>query len=306
MSLWHSISSFFSPRRPTSSHLHLLKESQPLRDLQPPNPVELRGARSIEEGALEMMFQERVSHLGGRESVLLVGEAGYSPASDGGSSGILQELSFALFRAPEKNGCANEGGEGAAEGDNSEVSCLTTRAPSESRIFPFPVILTVFRDALIMDSPNVTLIREVLKDIKTRTKGRKVALVGVAYSREEPEEETKMESQLRFGQLMGQVFGGRAWGVCSYVRTRPETIQEVKRTIRETVEGEARGQDPKKPQEDPTDDLDVSFKDLVSRLGGERAIPPGGDHLPLCPSHRTSRDLQRADRRPLRRRLGSH
>ncbi|KAM4678273.1 uncharacterized protein O3C94_010211 [Discoglossus pictus] len=286
MSLSQWFGSIFSSHRQTSSHLHLLNESQPLQDLQSPNQVELRGAHPIGEQGFEEAFQEKISNLGGRESILLVGEAGYSSENDGGYSGILQELSFALFQSPEKGAQeANEGGGTLGEQRDTEINCFTSKAPSKCRIIQFPVILVIFRVTVIMDLVNTTLIKEVLKDIKVRTRDSGSALVGIVYSYEELSRETKAEAVLHFGQLIGQVFRRQAWGVCYYVSSSPDTILEVKRTIMETADVEARGPNQEKPQEASKCELERSFMDLVSRFGGKEQFLMVGN---ICPSARPS------------------
>uniref|UniRef100_A0A6I8RR48 Uncharacterized protein n=1 Tax=Xenopus tropicalis TaxID=8364 RepID=A0A6I8RR48_XENTR len=200
--------------------------------------LELIANRPIVEECIEDTFQEKLSHLGGKENVLLVGEAGYDKDKNGPYHGILQELSFALFHLPErglpqKNDHENWNLEGMKAGSSS------SRAPS--RMLQYPVVLVVFRATFILDSANTNLIREVLKDVRVRIKGSGSALVGIVYSQEELGTEAKSVSQMKFGLLIERIFQGYLWGICSYTRARPETILQVKRTIKETLQGKIAG-----------------------------------------------------------------
>ncbi|CAH2272683.1 Hypothetical predicted protein [Pelobates cultripes] len=262
MSFSQWIYSVFHPERPTLSNLHLMSESQPLRGLQTPCSVILTGAVSIGDERIEETFKKMVSHIGGIDNILLIGASGYGTENDGGRSGILQELSFILFQSTEKNPSRPKD---ERNEDNAGRSCLQSCVTSKSRIFEFPVILTVFRETMIMNPANTTLIIEMLRDIKLRVKGSKKALVGIIYSQEQ-RGETNMESQSRLRSLLGKVFKKLQWGVCFYCQSQPETILEVKRTIKETLEIPTRDQS---KMDIKTDDLQRSFQDLVHHLGGE-------------------------------------
>ncbi|KAM8972605.1 uncharacterized protein RCH25_018351 [Pelodytes ibericus] len=279
MSFSRWIYSFFQPQRPTLSCLHLLNESKPLRDLRTSNSVELVGTRAIREEEVEEAFQRVVSRLGGKNNILLVGEAGYSPENDGGSSGILPKLSHALFPDKDPSWDMDE-----VEGGDTGGSCLKSQATSKSRTLQFPVILVIFREALIADPANAPLIREVLRDVKLRVKGSTPVLVGIIYSRE-PLGEKNMVSQIHLELLMGQVFEELAWGICSYSRSQPETILDVKRTIKDTVETKTRGQCIQSITDNTASELQMSFKKLVHRLGGKERFLLVGN---LCPSPRPS------------------
>ncbi|KAM4749249.1 uncharacterized protein WCC33_006695 [Rhinophrynus dorsalis] len=255
MGLSNWISSLFQTQRPTSSQLYLLNESQPPHNLQSPNPVQLTGTRLIGDRGLEEDFNEKVSNIGGRENILLVGEAGYNPNKDGGRGGILKELSFALFQLPEKfPTMENNEEKSKSEELNREVT-------------------------LISNPANATYIREVLRDVKVRTRESETVLVGIVYSREELAAETRMDAQLQFGRLIGQIFRGQSWGVCSYCQSRADTILDVKKTITETLDSISRGQE--QHRGDNTVDIETSFRDLVCHLGGKEQFLLVGN---ICPS----------------------
>ncbi|KAE8620541.1 hypothetical protein XENTR_v10010316 [Xenopus tropicalis] len=285
MSLFHWISSRFQTQAPSSSQLNLVNDSLTLRNVQIHGPVQLIANRPIVEECIEDTFQEKLSHLGGKENVLLVGEAGYDKDKNGPYHGILQELSFALFHLPErglpqKNDHENWNLEGMKAGSSS------SRAPS--RMLQYPVVLVVFRATFILDSANTNLIREVLKDVRVRIKGSGSALVGIVYSQEELGTEAKSVSQMKFGLLIERIFQGYLWGICSYTRARPETILQVKRTIKETLQGKIAGQYKENNSADASE-IERSFKALVCCLGGkERFLLVGNICSSAQPSQRAA------------------
>ncbi|XP_069618322.1 uncharacterized protein [Ranitomeya imitator] len=276
MSFFQWISSVLQLQRPTSSHHHLLNESQPLQTWQISSQVELTGARNIDFKTLNDLFQERMTNIGGKENILLVGEAGYSPQDEGGTCGILEELSSALFESPKK---AKKPNKNAIDGSNTSLTCSTSRSPSKSRMLDFPIILTVFRVPLIMDASNS--IKEILKDIQVRTREIGSAIVGIVYSVETFKGEKKMESMEKMRKLLGQVFKDQPWGVCCYNSSEPRSILEVKRIITETMG--VMTTDGYQLIEDDQIQLEKSFRELVVQLGGrERFLILGN----ICPSAR--------------------
>lgn len=232
MSLSQWISSILQLPRPTSSHLHLLNENQPLQTWQLSSHVELTGARNVGSDGLNILFQEKITNLGGKENILLVGESGYSPEDDGGSSGMLEELSSALFQLPRK-AIFWKTGKNTTNGSNTSLSYVTSRSPSESRMLEFPIVLAVFQVRLITDCTNS--IREILKDIRFRTREFGSAIVGIVYSWEAFNDETKIKSKEQLSNLMSQVFKNQSWGVCCYNSSDPKSILEVKQIIMETM-----------------------------------------------------------------------
>ncbi|XP_069805532.1 uncharacterized protein [Dendropsophus ebraccatus] len=277
MSLSQKISSILRLQGPASSHLHLLNESQPLQTWQLSSQVELTGARNVGSDGLNDLFQERISSLGGKESVLLVGEAGYSPEDEVGSHGMLEELSSALFQSP--NFC--KANKNTMDGANNPVTCIISRSPSKSRGLEFPIVLVVFRVRLIMDSTN--LIKEILRDIKLRTKQFRSAIVGLVYSWETFKDEEKMESKERLRNLMDQVFKDQPWGVSCYNSADPKSILEVKRIITDTM-GATRPEGYQQLEDDSLQ-LERSFRELVAQLGGKERFLLLGN---ICPSARNA------------------
>ncbi|OCT90760.1 hypothetical protein XELAEV_18019377mg [Xenopus laevis] len=279
MSLFHRISSLFQTQAPSSSQINLVSENPTQRNVQTHSPVQLIASRSIVEECLEDTFQEKLSHLGGKEKVLLVGEAGYD--KNGYYHGILQELSFALFKMPEQGPPQkNNGVNWNLDGMNAGAS--SSHAPS--RILKYPVVLVVFRATFILDSANTNLIREVLRDVRVRVKRSGSALVGIVYSQEELDIETKSVSQMKFGLLMEKVFQGYPRGICCYTHTQPETILQVKKTIKETLQGNIAGQYKENIAGDAAE-IERSFKALVCCLGGKEQFLLVGN---LCSSARPS------------------
>lgn len=283
MSLSQWISSILQLPRPTSSHLHLLNENQPLQTWQLSSHVELTGARNVGSDGLNILFQEKITNLGGKENILLVGESGYSPEDDGGSSGMLEELSSALFQLPRK-AIFWKTGKNTTNGSNPSLSYVTSRSPSESRMLEFPIVLAVFQVRLITGCTNS--IREILKDIRFRTREFGSAIVGIVYSWEAFNDETKIKSKEQLSNLMSQVFKNQSWGVCCYNSSDPKSILEVKQVIMETM-GVTRT-DRYQSIEDDRIQLERSFQELVGQVGGKERFLLVGNICPFtCNSEKT-------------------
>ncbi|XP_066446192.1 uncharacterized protein [Eleutherodactylus coqui] len=280
MNLSQWISSIFQLQRPMSSHQHL-NESKPLQTSQLSSQVELTRARNVGSDGLNDLFQERITKLGGKENILLVGEAGYSLEDDTGTSTILEELSSALFQSPKKDNSWKTS-KNSINGPKTSQTCITSQSPSKSRMLEFPIILMVFRVRHIMDSTNAT--KEILKDIQLRTGEFGSAIVGMVYSWEGFIHEDKVASKEQLRNLMDQVFKEQPWGVCCYNRSEPKSIMEVKRTITETM-GAAKPTEGYQFKEEDIFELERSFRELVTQLGGkERFLLLGS----ICPSSRNS------------------
>lgn len=270
MSLSQWITSILQPQRPTSCHLHLLNDSQPLHTLQPQNPEELAVPRPISEPSLDLLFHQSISEMGGQEKILLVGEAGYSPGNNDRNREMLGELLFALFGTPQKYLEAHEG-------STNTQSCVTSKSLSKSRVLHYPVILAVFRDTLLKD--NKTLVKEVLRDVQVRTRESSSAVVGIVLTRQTCKEDVDTRPKEQLAQLMGQVFKGQSWGICCYSSLHPNSIQELKWTIIKTLGGTFKGDNAY--TECQNYDLAGSFRDLVWRLGGKEKFLLLGN---ICPS----------------------
>lgn len=279
MSLFQWITSIFQPQRPTSCHLHLLNEYQPLQTMQSLNPEELTKPGPTGESSLELIFNESISDLGGKESILLVGEAGYSPENGDRNRGILGELSFALFGTPKNNVEVHEG-------SSNTRSCVTSESPSKSRMLDYPVILAVFLDTLLMDTANKTLVKEVLKDVQVRTRDSRSAVVGIVLIREPCQEDINTGPKEKLAELMSQVFRRQPWGVCCYFSLQPKSIHEVKWTIVKTLGGTFKGEDAYSEYQNC--DLVGLFRDLVYQLGGKERFLLLGN---ICPSVSPSRKV---------------
>ncbi|XP_056426003.1 uncharacterized protein LOC130367554 [Hyla sarda] len=281
MNLSERISSILQFLRPSSSDLHLLNESQPLQNWQTSSQVKLIGTRNVGSDGLNDLFWERISNLGGKENILLVGEAGYNPGDDGGSHEMLEELSSALFQLPKKEHFwkANKK---TTYGTNNFMTSITSKSPSKSRMLEFPIVLAVFRGRLILDSTN--MIKEILKDIQVRTKQSGSAIVGIVYSWDTFHDEKKMEPMGQLGNWMSQVFKDQPWGVCCYNSSEPKSILAVKRIIMETM-GVTTSSDGYQLIEDDSVELERAFGELVVQLGGKERFLLLGN---VCPSARNS------------------
>lgn len=279
MNLSQRLSSTFQVQRPTSSDLHLLNENQPLQNFQLLSQVQLTRAQNLGLDGLNDLFQESIINLGGKENILLVGESGYCPEDDGGSSKLLEELSSALFQSPKKAKVWKPDNN-TTDGPNTSLTCITSKAVSKSRMLEFPIVLAVFREQLIMDSKN--LIKEILKDICLRTKEFRSAIVGIVYSWETLNDGKKIKSKEQLRNLMRQVFKDQPWGVCCYNSSEPKSILEVKQMITKTIGVTTGGY---QSVEDDSMQLERSFKELVGQLGGKERFLLLGN---ICPSPRNS------------------
>ncbi|XP_072000766.1 uncharacterized protein [Engystomops pustulosus] len=282
MSLSQWISSVFQLQGQTSSHLHLLHEDQPLQPRRPPRQVELTGARNVGSDGRHDLFQKVVADLGGKENILLVGEAGYCPGDDGGSSGMLEGLSSALFQSPRRaNFLKNV--KSPVTGSNTSLTCVTSRSPAKSRTLEYPIILGVFRASRIMDSTE--LVKEILMDVQLRTREFGSTIVGIVFSRERLEEEKKNESKEQMKNVMSQVFKNQRWGVCSYSSSEPGSILGVKQMINETM-GVTDGY---QVIEEDSIEVERSFQELVRQLGGKERFLLLGN---ICSSAHNSEKAQ--------------
>ncbi|XP_068128166.1 uncharacterized protein [Hyperolius riggenbachi] len=283
MSFSQWISSIFQPQRPTSCHLHLLNENQPLQTMPPLNPVEFNEYATVGESTLDLLFQESISSLGGKENILLIGQAGVNPENNDENRRVLEELCFTLFGQP-RNYPSWMKDAGAGEETSKALSCVTSKSPAKCRMLDYPVILPVFRDTLLRESTYTTLVREVLKDVQIRTRKSGSVVVAIVYSQEPYEEESIMKAKEHLGKLMTQIFKKQPWGICCFCSFQPESIKEVKRTIDRTLGRKLRGQE--LYSEYQNYDVDRSFQDLVCQLGGKERFLLLGN---VCPSTRPSK-----------------
>ncbi|KAM9312183.1 uncharacterized protein PAF06_010101 [Gastrophryne carolinensis] len=275
MSVSQWITSFFQPQRPTSCNQHLLNKVQPLHTLQPLDPVELMEAQPVVDPALELSFQKNISNLGGKENILLVGEAGCN--ADDWNRGLLEDLSFALFGMPQKLPSWKKGMK-ASKGHQRSLSYVTSDSPSKARMLDFPIILAIFRDTLITDTSNSTLLREMLSDVQLRTRKSGSAVVGIVYVHQPCTEERAMELRDLLSKLMSRIFRRQPWGVCCYFTFQSKSIEEVKWTIVKTLSG-VTGVD--LYSEYQSFDVNRSFRDLIVQLGGKERFLLVGN---ICPS----------------------
>ncbi|XP_072255407.1 uncharacterized protein [Pyxicephalus adspersus] len=275
MSLFQRISSIFQPQRPASCHLHLLNKGQPLQTSQTLDTVEVIESRPLGEPSLDLTFLESISDLGGKENILLVGEAGFNLENSDRNRRILGELSFALFGTPLK--CLE-----VHERPSTSQSSATRKHLSKTRMLDYPVILLFFRDTLLMDVARKTLVKEVLSDVQVRTKESKSAMVGIVLTQEPCQEEINTGPKEKLDQLMSQVFKRQPWGVCCYFSLQPQSIQEVKWTIIKTLGEKHEGENIY--SEYQNNDPASLFQDLVHRLGGKERFLLLGN---ICPSAST-------------------
>lgn len=109
----------------------------------------------------------------------------------------------------------------------SSKECVQLPTP---RPFKYPLILVVFRSSFLKEDTNKAQVKEILSDIKTRVKMSSTQVVGILCSQEPLGEPEQVELQMALQKILGQVFNC-ATAVCSFVRTRPETVDQVKRCV---------------------------------------------------------------------------
>lgn len=109
----------------------------------------------------------------------------------------------------------------------SSKECVQLPTP---RPFKYPLILVVFRSSFLKEDANKAQVKEILSDIKTRVKMPSTQVVGILCSQEPLGEPEQVELQMALQKNLCQVFNCST-AVCSFVRTRPETVDRVKRCV---------------------------------------------------------------------------
>ncbi|XP_037554158.1 uncharacterized protein C2orf72 homolog [Nematolebias whitei] len=185
----------------------------------------------------EREFQKLVAQIGGKERIYLVSDACSGRKKvDGDDVGIFQAFIRDMFhnsspaiRTGQARGCAEqtETGESneipltvrsrdlAAEdgekeqrpgGKNQRTATKNGNIYSSKRAIDSPVIVFIFRQAFISKGSNQACLKEILKDVKARTKRASVtrtpALIGLVHATQESAETRQcaqvLESMMRF------------------------------------------------------------------------------------------------------------
>ncbi|XP_078524441.1 uncharacterized protein LOC144797622 [Lissotriton helveticus] len=309
MGLTNWLTTLFSHRRVTDSQINILTESQPLTNLTPDGGVVLQSARPVvhSEAAstpcvLEAEFSHLVAQVGGKEKFLFVGDAVTAGKASGG--GIFQELSNHLFgntvggsmgdTIPEEvtksNIVTGKGQSGAVE--------RAPPAPAKSRAFKYPAILVVFKFSILQEKANEVTIREILKDVRSRSKEAAPAIIGIVYCEDDVSEEEERAAYHQLSRYLQDAFHpessrGPRVSVCLYTKSRPKSILGVRSCVWETLSYSAAGPPSiaaeSKYSRDQDADLQKKFQDLVARVGGKESFLLVGM---LCPSSETAEKVK--------------
>lgn len=186
----------------------------------------------------EREFRKLIAMIGGKERIYLVSDYCDGKEPDGGDAGILQEFVGELFPSQSSHGDAaganqttdseepqtarprgsdsgarleGDGGDkdrGPARNGNAQRTA-TRRADvySEKRTIDSPVIIFIFRQTFLSKSPDHVGLKEILKDVRARTKRARTArpaLIGLVRSNQETPETRQCAQVLE--RLLRSVF----------------------------------------------------------------------------------------------------
>lgn len=309
MGLTDWLTTLFSHRRVTDSQINILTESQPLTNLTPDGGVVLQSAQPVVQGeaastlcVLEAEFSHLVAQVGGKEKFLFVGGAVTAGKASGG--GIFQELSNHLFgntvgdtmgvTVPEEMGKSNVV---TGKGQSGKME-RPLPAPAKSRAFKYPAILVVFKFTILQEKANEVTIREILKDVRSRSKEAAPAIIGIVYCEDdvsEDEERAAYHQLLRYLQdaFHPESSRGPRVSVCLYTKARPESILGMRSCVWETLSDSVAGPPSvhaeSKYCSDHDADLQKKFQDLVAQVGGKESFLLVGM---LCPSSETAEKVK--------------
>ncbi|KAM9383862.1 uncharacterized protein C2orf72 homolog [Pholidichthys leucotaenia] len=166
----------------------------------------------------EREFQKMINEIGGKERIHLVGDVRVSKEVDGDDGEILLEFVRDLFVSkngqsrpttttcyqleaakdnqtplPGEPGHLGSAGEGrekekqrpVGNGTVQRTAMRRTDTYSPKRAIDSPIIIFIFRQTFIGSGLNQTCLKEILKDVKARTKRATIArpaLIGLIYS----------------------------------------------------------------------------------------------------------------------------
>lgn len=217
----------------------------------------------------EREFQKLVAQIGGKERIYLVSDAcSGGKKVDGDDVGIFQEFVRDMFhssspavRTGQNRGCAEQTG----TGESSEIPLTVRRRDlstaedgerpggkhqrtatkrgniySSKRAIDSPVIVFLFRQAFISKGSNQACLKEILKDVKARTKRASVtrtpALIGLVHSTQESAETRQCAQVLE--SVMRVVFHNYSpetiWVDC-FIPTAEAKILSIKKNTSRAV-----------------------------------------------------------------------
>lgn len=176
-------------------------------------------AESVSQDEEEREFQKLVSSIGGKERIYLVSDSCQSKELDEDDAGILQEFIGEMFPGSQANSntpaaipnqiptssevpptakprdldmkaCGEEEvtEKPARNGSAQRTARRRTNVSSSKRIIDSPVIMFIFGQTFLSKNSNQPCLKEILKDVKARTKRARVArpaLLGLIRTRQE-------------------------------------------------------------------------------------------------------------------------
>lgn len=217
-------------------------------------------------GEEEREFQKIVASIGGKESIYLVSDSCQSKELDEDDAGILQEFIGEMFPGSQANSnthtaianrvttssevpptakpqdldmkaCGEEEvtekESPARNGSAQRTARRRTNVSSSKRIIDSPVIIFVFGQTFLSKHSNQSCLKEILKDVKARTKRARVArpaLLGLIRTRQESAETHRCAQLLE--RLLRSVFHEHSpetmWVGCFIPKTEA-TVVNIKK-----------------------------------------------------------------------------
>lgn len=237
-------------------------------------------ADSQEDTQPEEEFQKIIALIGGKEKIYLVSDHCKDKKVDGDDAGILQEFIGEMFPARHANLTPTSGHHDAGSqtscdlpptakpqdldlkaglqmestankergARNGSAQIRVTRASvySSKRIIDLPVIIFIFRQTFISQNTNQACLKEILKDVKARTKRARIArpaLIGLIRTREESAETHQCTRLLE--RLLRSVFHRHSpetvWVGCFVPKTEAKMLSIKKNACKVICSSQAAG-----------------------------------------------------------------
>ncbi|KAL7855329.1 hypothetical protein SRHO_G00175190 [Serrasalmus rhombeus] len=191
----------------------------------------------------EEEFHQILKQIGGKGNVYLVGDV---DRQDGECKcGLMQEFVAEVLAVDGMSGNINRNGglgsdccSGSKGQGKPEVGARMRATSDKGRAMHCAVVVFIFRHAYVRDKANHVSVREVLKDVRTRTEGHGVrpALLGLVHdhceSAETGESVELLEQMLRsvfFKHPHDSIWAGH------FVPKAPDGVQDIRRHICKAV-----------------------------------------------------------------------
>uniref|UniRef100_A0A3Q3KWG6 Uncharacterized LOC113139926 n=1 Tax=Mastacembelus armatus TaxID=205130 RepID=A0A3Q3KWG6_9TELE len=139
--------------------------------------------------SLSLEFQKIVAVIGGKERIYLVSDACQNKDVDGDDAEILQEFIRDIACPVEEH--IDKEKRTSRNSNAQRTATKRTNIYSQKRTIDSPVIIFVFRQTFFSKKSNEVCLKEILKDVKARTKRARIArpaLIGLIRTRQETTE----------------------------------------------------------------------------------------------------------------------